>query len=318
MKPLKYLRSHWRNWLGLVLLAYLAGAAIAAPYLAPKNHPDSTQFFQQVGRSTDPVPHPPSAQALLGTLPGQYDVWYTLVWGLRQAFQFGLLVTLFTGLFGVIYGGVSAYFGGLTNNVMMRITDAFMAFPIIAVIVFVRQIIVILLNNAGVSFFPGVNTWLSQVAITSFQQSLINADPVMWSLILFSWMPYARLVNASVLRLRKVEFVTSARALGAGHLRIIFRHMLPNAISPEIVLAARDVGAMVILQATFTFIGLGGNSPWGELLSRGRNWIVGPGGNPFMYWWTYLPATLLLILFSMSWNFVGDSLNEWLNPRKVG
>jgi peptide/nickel transport system permease protein len=309
---------HWRNWLGLVLLAYLAGVAIAAPHLAPQDNPNTPQLFQQVGRSTDPIPHPPSQQALLGTLSGQYDVWFTLVWGLRQAFQFGLSVTAITGLFGIMYGGISAYFGGLTNNVMMRITDAFMAFPVIAVIVFVRQIIVLLLSSTGAYYEPWHNIWITQQAFSAMQQFLLRADPVMWSLILFSWMPYARLVNAGVLRLRNVEFITSARALGAGHLRIILRHMLPNAISPEIVLAARDVGGMVILQATFTFIGLGGNSPWGALLAQARNWIVGPGGNPFMYWWVYLPATLLLILFSVSWNYVGDSLNEWLNPRKVG
>ena len=112
----------------------------------------------------------------------------------------------------------------------------------------------------------------------------------MWSLVLFSWMPYARLINASVLRLRNAEYVISARALGAGHARIILRHLLPNTVSPEIVLAARDVGGMVILQATFTFIGLGGNSPWGYFLAMARNWVVGPGGNPLTYWWTYIPT----------------------------
>lgn len=308
---------HWRNWLGPVLLVYLAGIAIAAPYLAPQKNPGQPQILQQVGRSTDAVPHPPSSQALLGTLSGQYDVWFTLVWGLRQAFLFGLMVTLITATFGILFGGVSAYFGGLANNVMMRITDAFMAFPVIAVIVFIRQIIVIMLNGLGAWFSPGGVAWFPQGTNIAMQQVLINIDPVMWALILFSWMPYARLVNASVIRLRKVEFITSARALGAGHIRIILRHMLPNALSPEIVLAARDVGSMVIIQATFTFIGLGGSSPWGDLLARARNWVVGPGGNPLVYWWTYIPTTLLLILFSVSWNFLGDSLNERLNPRKV-
>jgi peptide/nickel transport system permease protein len=311
--------SHWRNWLSLALLAILAGMALAAPRLAPQENPNNPQTLQQVGRGTDSLPHPPSPQALLGTLSGQYDVWFTLIWGLRQAFQFGLIVTIITAIFGILYGGISAYFGGIVNNFMMRITDAFMAIPIIAIIVFIRQIIVILLNNLGAFFaaYQG-NYWYPQGANQTLQEFLIKIDPVMWSLILFSWMPYARLINASVLRLRKVEFITSARALGAGHLRILLRHMLPNAISPEIVLAARDVGGMVILQATFTFIGLGGYSPWGDLLSRARNWVVGPGGNPLVYWWTYVPATLLLILFSASWNFLGDSLNERLNPRRVG
>ncbi len=312
-----YLRSHWRNWLGPILLAYLAGLAIAAPLVAPQKDSANPQVWQQVGRPSDPVPHPPSDSALLGTLPNQYDVFFTLIWGLRQAFQFGLSVTLIAAVFGILYGATSAYLGGFINNVMMRIADAFLAFPVLAAIVFMSQIMTITLTQAG--YFDAFRqTWYFTQTLNFFQQLLLKFDPVAWALILLCWMPYARLVNASVLRLRKVEFVTSARALGAGHARIILRHLLPNAISPEIVLAARDVGAVVILQATFTFIGLGGNSPWGALLSRGRNWIVGPGGNPFMYWWTYLPATLLLILFSLSWNFVGDSLNEWLNPRKMG
>jgi peptide/nickel transport system permease protein len=316
MRRFKNFLHHWRNWIGVIILIYLGSIAIAAPYLAPQANPHNPQILLRVGKESDSQPHPPSEQALLGTLSGQYDVWFTLIWGLRQAFKFGLSVTIVAGLFGIIYGSVSAYLGGLTNNVMMRIADAFMAIPVIAVIVFIRQIIVIIVSNLG-GWFTRLGVFAQGTNI-DLQQYLLNVDPVLWALILFSWMPYARLANASILRLRKVEFITSARALGAGHLRIILRHMLPNAISPEVVLAARDVGGMVILQATFSFIGLGGNSPWGDLLARARNWVVGPGGNPFVYWWTYIPATLLLILFSASWNFLGDSLNERLNPRKVG
>jgi peptide/nickel transport system permease protein len=315
MKRLLGFLRHWRNWLGLLLLLILGSMALATPKLAPQEDPSNPQLWQQVGRPSDPIPRPPSSTALLGTLPNQYDVFFTLMWGLRQAFQFGLTVTLVTGAFGVLYGATSAYLGGVANNIMMRIADAFLTFPILAAIVFMTQIISVILNQVGMFDFYRQMWWFS-APLSAFQQLLLKFDPVAWALILFSWMPYARLVNASVLRLRKVEFVTSARALGAGHARIILRHLLPNAISPEIVLAARDVGGMVILQATFAFIGLGGYSPWGELLARGRSWIVGPGGNPFMYWWTYLPATILLIFFSVSWNFMGDNLNEWLNPRK--
>jgi peptide/nickel transport system permease protein len=314
MRPLlRYLR-HWRNWLGIALLTVMLGVAIATPSLVPQDNPSNPVIFKQIGRGVDAIPKPPSDKALLGTLSGQYDVLFTLLWGLRQAFTFGLSVTIITATFGVLYGAASAYLGGQANNVLMRIADAFLAVPVLAAIVFMRQILVILLEQTGVIL---TQFWAIPEKFSSLQQFLINADPVMWSLILLSWMPYARLVNASVLNLRKVDYVLSARALGAGHARIILRHLLPNAISPAIVLAARDVGGMVIMLATFTFIGLGGNSPWGQLLSRARNWVVGPGGNPLAYWWTYLPTTLALIIFSISWNFVGDSLNNWLNPRKL-
>ena len=309
--------SHKRNWLGPLLLVIMLGMAIATPKLVPNEDPSQPQTFLRVGLATDSIPHPPNGKALLGTLSGQYDVLFTLLWGLRQAFTFGLSITSITAVFGILYGAASAYMGGAANNVMMRISDAFLAFPVLAAIVFMKQIVKALLVESG-SFIFGIGTsGLIPETLTSMQQNLLNVDPVMWSLILFSWMPYARLVNASVLRLRKIDYVLSARALGAGHLRIILRHLLPNVISPEIVLAARDIGGMVILQATFTFIGLGGDSPWGRFLAMGRDWIIGPGGNPFVYWWTYLPVTLTLILFSMSWNFIGDSLNDWFIKRRT-
>ena len=143
---------------------------------------------------------------------------------------------------------------------------------------------------------------------------LQRIDPVMVAFILFSWMPYARIMNTVVLRLKQTEYIQATRALGAGHATVIFRHLIPNAIAPAIVLAARDVGGMVLLHATFTFIGPGGNSLWGRLLVRGRDWVISPGGI-LTYWWVFLPATLALMLFGVGWNLIGDGLNEVLNPR---
>ncbi len=144
---------------------------------------------------------------------------------------------------------------------------------------------------------------------------LYGLDAVMIAFILFSWMPHARIMNTMVMRIKQTEYVQAAQALGAGHATIIFRHLIPNAIAPVLVLAARDVGGMVLLQATFTFIGLGGNSLWGTLLVRGRDWVIGPGGNILTFWWVFLPATLALVLFGIGWNLIGDGLNEVLNPR---
>jgi peptide/nickel transport system permease protein len=108
----------------------------------------------------------------------------------------------------------------------------------------------------------------------------------------------------------------AARSLGAGHLRLIFRHLIPNSISPAIVLAARDVGYLVLLQAGFTFIGLSHGSEWGVLLSLGRCHVIGPGGNPFTWWWIYFPPTLAMVLFGVGWNLLGDGLNDWVNPHQ--
>jgi peptide/nickel transport system permease protein len=128
-------------------------------------------------------------------------------------------------------------------------------------------------------------------------------------------MAYARLTNSRVLGLKHTEFIEAARAMGASGGRIILRHLIPNSVSPAIVLAARDIGGMVLMQATLTFIGIGGGSEWGEILATGRRWIIAPGGNPLTYWWVFVPVTLALVIFGIGWNLLGDGLNDWLDPQ---
>lgn len=318
--------SRWQNWLGLILVVGFIFIAIAAPVLSP-NDPDSPGPFKVVGRVLDFEPRSPSEVPPLGTLSGQTSVYHALVWGTRSAIVFGLVVTFFTAIIGILVGAISAYFGGFINNLLMRITDAFLSFPIIAGVVLITQLVTTTLYNAGLRFYmgglggsfltPASTTYYSlQEELPPFLVFLQSIDPVLIAFILFSWMPYARIMNTLVLRIRQKEYIEAARALGAGHSRIIFSHLIPNAIPPVIVLAARDVGGMVLLQATFTFIGLGGNSPWGMLLVRGRDWIITQGGI-FTYWWVFLPATLALVLFGIGWNLLGDGLNEALNPRSL-
>jgi peptide/nickel transport system permease protein len=317
--------SHWQNWIGLLLVAMFVFVAIAAPVLSPQD-PENPGSVKVVGSKRDFVPHPPSLAAPLGTLSRQVSVYHSIVWGARSSIVFGLVVVAFAMIMGVLIGAVSAYFGGFLNDLLMRITDSFLAFPMIASVVFINQIFSIVLYNAGIrymgspltmdayhaaspSFFvpPNLPYWL-----TLLQQ----INPVSVAFILFSWMPFARIMNTIVLRIKKTDYILAARALGVRNFRIIVRHMLPNALAPVIVLAARDVGGMVLLQATFTFIGLGGDSPWGMLLANGRDWIISAGGI-FTYWWVFLPATLALVLFGIGWNLMGDGLNDALNPREV-
>jgi peptide/nickel transport system permease protein len=133
---------------------------------------------------------------------------------------------------------------------------------------------------------------------------------------MFSWMPYARLVNTTVSQLRTAEYVTAARAMGATESRIIFRHLLPNAISPAIVYLARDIGGVVVIASALTFIGFGGDIAWAIMLVSSREFVLGLGGNPFVYWWSFIPVALALTIFALAWNLLGDGLNEALNPRK--
>ncbi|MCI0578274.1 MAG: ABC transporter permease [Chloroflexi bacterium] len=323
---------HWRrffsrkqNILALAIIGLFFFVAAAAPRLAPPDDPEEPLPFKPVGRAFDRTPHPPNELNLLGTtprrtdvnLPGvapgqasapQLDIYYTLIWGTRSALRFGLTATLLTATFGTLVGLASGYAGGLVNGLLMRMTDAFLTFPPIAAVwLFERALFSQFIVNP---FEPPPDPRPIQLFLESLQLT-----PVMLALVLFSWMPYARIINALVLQLKKSDFVLAAQSMGASGPRIIFRHLLPNAISPAVVLAARDVGGLVILESAFTFIGLGGTVAWGVLLVGGRDYIIGLGGNPFTYWWTFLPVAMALILFGIGWNLLGDGLNTLLNPR---
>jgi peptide/nickel transport system permease protein len=320
MRRIKRFFSHWQNWLGTLIVLSFAVVALTAPLLSQPNK--TTQgAFKKVGRSTDHVPHPPSENAILGTLPGQFDVFHALVWGARDAMFFGLSVAIGAFLFGSLFGAISGYAGGLVNNLMMRIADAFLTFPVLAGVVFLQQLVAITIESMGGIYWFN-NDYVGKVidfqfTPPAFAVFLMKVDPILISLIIFSWMPIARMVNTMVVTLKNTEFIQAARALGGSPFWIIRRHLLPNSIGPAIVLASRDVGSSVILQATITFIGLGGASPWGILLSMGRNWVVGPGGNLLAAWWAFLPVTLAIVLFGIGWNLIGDGLTEALEPSAV-
>ncbi len=290
--------SHWQNWIAVVVLFFFIAIAIAAPLLAS---PDPLPI--KLHGPDRHRPSPPSDEYPLGLAPGGTDIYAQLIWGARAALRFGLIVSLLAAAVGTLVGVTSAYVGGWFNNLALRVTDAFLTFPVIAALWVFRQV----MYPSPFSSTPPA-PW--QIFLAG-----IHVTPLLLSLVLFSWMPYARVLNARVTQLKEAEYVLAARSVGVGNARLMFRHLLPNALAPAIVLVARDIGAMVILDATFTFVGFGGDSVWGAMLANGRDWIIGPGGNLLAYWWIFVPASLALILFSVSWNIVGDGLNMAMNPR---
>lgn len=293
------------NLLGLILVTLFVVAAVAAPVLAPvEDQIDAPEAFRRVGRPVERIPEPPSADARLGTLPGQWDVFYTLVWGTQTALRFGLTAALGAAALGTLVGLLSGYAGGLLYRLTMTVVDGFLTFPALAGYVLVEHVMGALMSSAGAPVF-------------AFVVGRLELDPLVLTLILFSWMPYARIISANALRLKQVEYVQAAKALGATGMHVVFHHILPNVIAPAIVLAARDVGGMVILSAAFTFIGVGQSSPWGALIVMGRDWIIGPGGNPFTYWWIYLPPTIALLLFGVGWNLMGDGMADLLLTHRT-
>ena len=226
MRELTRFFSRWQNLLGLVIVAAYLFLALAAPALSPSENPEQPSPFKVVGRATDRSPHPPSEGARLGTLPGPLDIYHTVVWGARSALRFGLVTALSTAVLGVLVGAVSGYVGGVVNSLMMRTTDAFLSFPVIAGVWLFQQILL------PPRYGGELTTWLQKTVYG------LNLNPVMVTFILFSWMPYARITNTQVVQLRRIEYVVAARSLGAGNGRIILRHLLPNALSPALVLVA--------------------------------------------------------------------------------
>lgn len=307
MKLLRRFLVHWQGLLAFWIILYFAELAIAAPWLAPQSSPGATASFQLVSVSQPGYPNPPDPNHYLGTIPlarqtEQVDVFYSLIWGIRSAMLFGISATLIVATIGSLVGALSSYLGGIPGQLVLRIIDAFLAFPLIAGIVLFGQIL-----------FP---TYVGS-SPNAFQSVLISAgvDNIMLALVCFSWMPYARVIHADLERIRHADFIMAAQASGIPPARIILRHLIPNTISNVIIMAMRDVGGLVLIQSTFSFLGIGGGSAWGEILAVGRNWILGKPGNPFEYWWVFLPVTVALMAFGIGWGLLGDFLGEWYNPR---
>ncbi len=279
---------------GILIVLVFAGFAVAAPLIAP---PEGEDPYMLPKDGWDNVPHPPSPEHPLGTMPDQYDMLYGLVWGTRVAFRVGVIITLGRALIGVLVGVVSGYYGGMLDALMMRATDAFLSFPIVAAVLVMLSV--------------SVDVW--ELRLGEGDRAIILA------LILFGWMQYARLVRGNVLVERAKEYVRAAVSIGAGDGRIIFQHIIPNATRGLFVLFASDVGAMVVTVAALTFIGLSGGEPtadWGAMLQTSRDWIIGAPTEAFKYWYTYISPSVAIVSFSIGWSLIGDGLRESLDPRR--
>lgn len=292
----------FRNWVPFLLVAGFFATAVLAPIFSPPFDPAVPALNQVVG--TDETPKPPGKDYGLGTFPGGYDVFHSLIWGTRSALVFGLTVALSTSILGVLIGAAANMIGGMFARIGMRVTDAFLAFPSLAGILLFIQVL------------KPVTAGSIELPLNEFQQLMVDwhVEPVVLGLILFSWMPYSRLTFASIEQQKNQAYVEAARVVGLSNWQVFYRHILPNIATPIVVLVTRDIGGMVVLEAALVFIGISGITEWGVMIAASRNWIVGPSLG-FTYWWTFVPVTLVLILFSVSWQLLGQRINEALNPR---
>jgi peptide/nickel transport system permease protein len=297
--------------LGFVLIGLFILIAILAPVIIPPVTPNDPYKIPRDGFSSEPRPMmsdwtrtaPPLPfwwkpimktdhwVHLLGTSQGQYDVFYGIIWGTRTAFRTGLIVVVATFLIGVIIGSVSAYYGGVVDNIIMRIVDVFMTLPFILAALILAAV---LTPRIGASLYPAII-----------------------ALISFGWMGYARIIRGDILSIKERDYVMAARVIGVKDSRILFRHIIPNAIFPTLVLASLAIGDVVLSFAALSFLGIGtaiGYADWGQVLSFARNWITSLS----TYWYIIVWPGLTLVLFVMGWNLVGDAMRDVLDPRMRG
>jgi peptide/nickel transport system permease protein len=287
MKFLRYLARNPVSLFGVVILTAFVLIAVFAPVLAP---PQSFQLspYDTPRAGFLATPQPPSPEAVFGTTQGQYDIFYGVVWGTRTAFKIGLGVVAISVLIGMVVGAVAAYYGGVVEEVLMRIVDVFMAVPFL-----IAAMVLTALLGKGIA-------------------------PITIALTTFGWMSYARIVRSEILRIREMDYIHAARSYGASDLRLIVLHILPNAMFPVLVLATMATGSMVLSASALSFLGVGteeGYADWGQFIAYSRNWIVGQPGNPFQFWYTLAFPGAAVFLFVLSWNLVGDALRDMLDPR---
>ncbi|HUY11655.1 MAG TPA: ABC transporter permease [Candidatus Dormibacteraeota bacterium] len=281
-------RRHRLAIAGLVVLGSIVLAAIFAPLLAPF-HPNHIDNVHWQGN-----PLPPCFQNaalcgghLLGTDEVGRDELSRLLFGARVSLQVGLFAVIVEIVIGSIIGAISGYYGGWVDYLLMRITDVFLSIPLLPLLLVLTAIVVANSSRASLSF--GV------IVI------VIGA---------LSWPNPARLVRASFLSLREREFAEAARAIGNGDLRIIFRHLLPNAVAPIIVQATLDVANVIILESTLSFLGQGIQPPtasWGNMLTGAQQ-------NLEIAWWAAVFPGLGILLTVLAINFIGDGLRDALDP----
>ena len=271
---------------GLSLIFIFFMIAVFAPAIAPPKYENEPFRIPHEGYSV--VPKPPEPGHPFGTTTKQYDIFYGVIWGSRTAFRIGLMVVGSILIIGIVLGSIAGYAGGIVDEIIMRIGDIFMSLPLLI---------------------------LSMAIVTALGRSL---DNIMKALIIVGWPIYARTVRSSILTIREEDYVKAAKALGAGVFKVIFKHILPNAIYPVLILASLDVGAMVLTAAALSFLGLGaqeGYADWGQMVSLARNYIVGPPGQPFLYWYVVTIPGLFILFFVLGWNLLGDALRDVFDPK---
>jgi len=262
---------------GLVLATALVVIAVFAPLIAP--------FPGDAGSATHPLDSflPPSSHHWFGTDDVGRDVFSRVVYGARISLSVAAIVIAFSCIVGVPLGIAAGYFGGIVDTVLMRVTDIFLAFPALTLALALASVLTPSVGNATIA-----------IAVT-------------W------WPWYARLARGQAASVAGRPYIESCRALGISPFRTLFRHVLPNSVTPVIVQASLDVGGVILTAAALSFLGLGAQDPtpeWGLLVSKGEAYFT-------TQWWLVTFPGAAILIAALAYNLVGDGLRDRLDPRRV-
>ena len=287
------LRRNRPAMIGLVVVILMYLTAIFAPLIAPYEY-DKIDLENVRAR--------PSLEHPLGTDELGRDVFSRIVWAARSAAFVSITVTSFGLLLGIFFGVLSGYFGGWVDTLIMRVGDVLFAFPGLLFVFFIAATIK-----------PVLVGWVRSMGLRDLARSgYIDYLVVIIALGLVGWPGLARLIRGQLLSMKKREFVVAAQAIGVPTRRIMLRHLLPNAMPPVIVAVSGGVGGIILSEATLSFLGIGLQPPnpsWGAMLFQ-----------YYGYWRTelwpllFIPAAVLVAIV-LAFNFLGDGLNEALNPQ---
>jgi peptide/nickel transport system permease protein len=275
----RLLRPYLQNPLalfGFAILAVILITAIFAPILAPYD-PRAIDLRARFA--------PPGGEHPFGTDAAGSDVLSRVIYGSRLALMSGVVVLVISALGGSLLGLFAGFRGGWVDEVLMRITDMFLAFPGLIL----AMAVVAALQRRGILV-------------------VVVAIAIRW------WAPYARMMRAQVLTLRELDYVEAARAAGVPRGRILLRHVLPNAMSPIIVQATLDLGYIILTAAALSFLGFGaqpGEPDWGRMVADGREHLRDA-------WWVVTFPGLAILFTVMAFNLVGDAARDIFDPRLHG
>jgi len=263
---------------GLIVIIAMISMAFLAPLLTTPNVPDPYQMPRDWAALNQP---PGTPGHILGTTSDGGDVLYGVIWGSRVSLRLSVIVVSVTVTVGVIVGSLAGFLGGKIDEILMRIVDVFLSIP---ELIFALAIAAVL----GPSF-----------------------GNIILALSMVFWVKYARIIRGQIIHVKQNEYVDAARVTGDSRFRIFAKDVLPNSITPVMVQATLDMGSIVLVGATLSFIGLAeaGLAEWGVLVSKGQ---VGISTGR---WWASTFPGLMIFLWALAFNLVGDGLRDVLDPK---